>query len=571
LARVVLWKAVVTAALAALLAAPAASAQRALLMPGVTYDREVDFTSHGPVVVHVLRAPRPTGLYALKPVLSNDAVIGRERVTQMQRRVSASATVAGVNGDLFNWNVGYPSGMLMLNGVLASPPNPDRSSTGIAPDGTLRVERVRLAGTWQGTGQRRPLQLNKEPAPGGVTLYTPAWGPTTPPATETVELVLQQFPAAQPLRDLPGPVVQAKEGGATPIPPDGAVLVGRGTSGAGKLAAEAPLGTNVTVRLILTPDWSGIVDAVGGGPVLIQGGKPVFRADEGFTLEQLVPRQPRSAVGQTQDGRIILATIDGRRSGYSVGMTNFELALLMMRLGAYTSSALDGGGSATMAFDGKLLNRPSDPTGERAIAESLNLFYYGVFAPALPEDVISPNNDGIGDRQTLSYKIVRPSTVRARLIGPDGSEQVLDEGAKATLGTYRFPWAGPGAEGTWRFVVDATDDLGRASTADRTFSLNTTLATVRVETPTVTRRVPLRASFTLSRPAQVRSAILSATGGVVRALAPRSLPAGGQRVSWNGRNAYGSFVGAGRYQLRVTAQSEVGSVSQTVPFGFRRK
>jgi hypothetical protein len=571
LARVVLAKAVVTAALAALLAAPAAGAQRALLMPGVTYDREVDFTSHGPVAVHVLRGPRPTGLYALKPVLSNDAVIGRERVTQMQKRVSATATVAGVNGDLFNWNVGFPSGMLMLNGVLTSPPNPDRSSTGIAPDGTLRVDRVKLAGTWQGTGQRRPLVLNKEPAPGGVSLYTPTWGPTTPAATETVELVLQPFPASQPLRDLAGVVVQAKQGGATPIPPDGAVLVGRGASGAGKLAAEAPLGTTLTVRLILTPDWSGVVDAIGGGPVLIQAGKPVFRADEGFTLDQLVPRQPRAAVGQTQDGRIILATVDGRRPGYSVGMTNFELALLMMRLGAYTASALDGGGSATMAFDGKLLNRPSDPTGERPIAESLNVFYYGVYAPELPEAVVSPNGDGVAERQTLAYKIVRPSTVRARLVAPDGSEQVVDEGSKTTVGTYRFTWAGPGVEGTWRFVVDATDDLGRASTADRTFSLNMTLAALRVQTPTVTRRIPLRASFTLSRPAQVRSAVLSAKGAVVRTLPARNLPAGTHGLTWNGRNAYGSLVSTGRYQARVTAQNEVGSVSQTAAFGFRRR
>jgi hypothetical protein len=540
-------------------------------MPGVTYEREVDFTSHGPVVVHVMRGPRPTGLYALKPVLSNEAVVGRERVTQMQKRLSASVTAAGVNGDLFNWNVGYPSGMLMLNGVLASPPNPDRSSTGIAPDGTLRVERVRLAGTWQGTGQRRPLVLNKEPGGNGVALFTPAWGPTTPAATETVELVIQPFPAAQPLRELTGVVTLAKQGGATPIPPDGAVLVGRGATGAGRLAAEAPLGTNVTVRLILTPDWSGILDAIGGGPVLVQSGKAVFRADEGFTLDQLVPRQPRSAVGQTQDGRIIFATIDGRRPGYSVGMTNFELALLMMRLGAYTSSALDGGGSATMAFDGKLLNRPADPTGERAIAESLNLFYYGVYAPELPESVVSPNGDDVAERQALAYKIVRPSTVRARLVGPDGSEQVVDEGAKTTAGTYRFTWGGPGPEGTWRFVVDATDDLGRVSNAERTFSLNTTLAALRVETRTATRRVRFRASFTLARTAQVRAAIYSATGALVRALPARSLQAGAQRVTWNGRNAYGSFVHAGRYQVRVTAQNEVGTVTQSAPFGFRKR
>ena len=114
--------------------APAAVGQRSVLMPGVTYDREVSFTAHGPVVMHVLRAPRPTGLYALKPTLSNDVILGRERVTQMQRRLLTTATVVGVNGDMFSWTEGRPSGMLMLNTVLAAAPSPDRSSTGISPD-----------------------------------------------------------------------------------------------------------------------------------------------------------------------------------------------------------------------------------------------------------------------------------------------------------------------------------------------------------------------------------------------------------------------------------------------------
>jgi len=64
------------------------------LMPGVIYSRQVEFTAHGPVVLHVIAAPRPTGLYALKPILSNNAVLGRERVTSMERRVSGDATVA---------------------------------------------------------------------------------------------------------------------------------------------------------------------------------------------------------------------------------------------------------------------------------------------------------------------------------------------------------------------------------------------------------------------------------------------------------------------------------------------
>lgn len=562
---------VLLVALGALVAAPAAAGQRALLMPGVTYDREVEFTPHGPVVMHVLRAPRPTGLYALKPILSNGVIIGRERVTRMQRRVSPQATVAGVNGDLFAWASGQPSGLLMLSGVLASPPNPDRSSTGIAPDGTIRVERVRLAGRWQGSGQRWPLVLNREPPGGGVALYTPLWGPTTPARENSVEVVLQPFLPALPARDLAGPVVLAKEGGGTPIPPDGAVLVGRGVSGAGRLATEAPLGATVTVRLTLTPDWSALADAVGGGPVLVREGKPVFRHDEGFTMDQLVPRHPRSAVGQAADGRILLVTVDGRRPGYSVGMTSFELALALMRLGAVTASALDGGGSATMAFEGKLLNRPSDPTGERPVAESLNVFYYGVHAPAPPEGVVSPNGDGVAERQTLAYKIVRPSTVNARLVGPDGLEVPVDAGLKSTVGTYRFPWSAPGPEGTWRFVVDATDDLGRASTAERTFTLNSTLGFLRVPGGAfVAGRGALRATFTLSRPAQVRAAILTSAGAAVRTLPTRSLPAGPQSIIWNGRDGRGRVVHRGRYQVRVSAQSEVGTVALSAVFGVLR-
>ena len=563
------WKLLATAAVAAFVVAPPAGAQSTLLMPGVTYQREVEFTPHGPVVVHVVRAPRPTGLYALKPVLSNETIVGRERVTQMQRRLATSATMAGVNGDLFHWGIGHPSGMLMMNGILAAPPNPDRSSTGIGPDGTLRVERVRLNGTWQGAGQRRPIILNKTPGPNGVALFTPAYGATTPAAAETVEIVIRPFPAAQPLRDLVGTVVETKQGGGTPIPPDGAVLVGRGATGAGRLAAEAPLGSNVTVRLILTPDWSGYVDAIGGGPVLVRSGKPVFRANEVFTIAQLVPRHPRSAVGQTADGGIIFATVDGRRPGYSVGMTNFELALFMTRLGAYTASALDGGGSATMAFEGRLLNRPSDRGGERAVAESLNLFYYGVHVPDLAEVVVSPNGDNVAERQTFSYKLVRPSTVSARLIGPDGSVVPVDEGAKTAVGVYRFPpWTAPGPEGTWRFVVDATDDLGRASTAERSFSLNTTLGALSVRS--MRRKGTLRASFTLARPAQVRATVLTAAGATVRGLPARQRTAGTQSIAWNGRTAYGSRVRVGRYQLRVIATNEIGTVSLTAPFVVRR-
>ena len=560
------------------LAAPAAARSqgddRSLLMPGVSYTRDVEFTPHGPVVVHVLNAPRPGGLYGLKPVLSNDLIVGRETVTSMEKRASGGATVAGVNGDLFNFRDGHPSGVLMRNGVLDSPPLAERSSTAITADGTIRVDRARYIGYWRGTGQRRALNFNQPPGTNGVSLYTRSWAPTTPPFGNTTEAVLSGFPDARPNTDLTGTVVQTKTGGNTPIPPGGAVLVARGSS-ASKLVAEAPVGTTVTARLTFNVDWSAVTDAIGGGPVLLRAGKPVFRANEGFSAGQLAPRNPRTAVGQRADGRIILVAVDGRQPGYSVGMTNFELALTMMRLGCVTASGLDAGGSTTMAFDGELLNRPSDGS-ERPVAEALLVTYYGVYVPFAGTSVVSPNGDGVGERQTLAYKLVRQSNVSATLIAPDGSTRPVDSGDRAP-GTYRFTWPGTRpdgsveAEGKWRFNVSATDTTGQSSSADRLFTLNQTLANLTLNTTSTTLRAGLRGTVTLAHPAKVVVTIQTATGIIVRRLARGvDLQPGTYSYGWNGRRDSGARAFGGRYVFRVSATNEFGTVDLTKPFTARR-
>ncbi len=527
------------------------------LVPGVVFSRQVEFTGHGPVVINVITAPKPTGLYALKPVLSNEAILGRERVTSMQKRVSTDATVAGVNGDLFSLSDGHPTGGLIRGGILDSGPVDFRSTVGIDTEGVLHVERVRLAGTWQGSGQRRILGINEPPRPNRTTLYTRAWGARTPAENAGAQAIIQPFPATKPNTPLTGVVTQYVTGGNQPISPDGAVIVARGSQ-AGFLSTEAPQGARITVLLTLTPPWANVPDAIGGGPIIVRDGKPVFRSLEDFTTEQLAYRHPRTAVGQTADGRILLVAVDGAQPGYSTGLTNFELALTMMRLGCVTASALDSGGSTTMAFDGKLLNRPSDPGGERTVAEALTLFYYGVYAPALPARVLSPNADGVDDTQTFAYKLVRPSTVTATLSGPGGVVVPLDSGARAP-GVYKFDWTGAGQpEGAWTFRTVADDDLGRHSVADRQFALNNTLGFV---TTAVSHR-RLTGSFKLARPARVALRIETPGGGVVRTLATRSLPAGDGTISWQGR--------PGGYVFSATATNEIGAVELTAPFRLRR-
>ena len=110
-----------------------------------------------------------------------------------------------------------------------------------------------MIATWQGSSQRRPMTgLNQPAGPEGVSLFTSTWGSVTPPANDTIEVVLNSFPPVAPLTDLTGTVVAAKPASGTAIPPGGAVLVGRGAS-AGRLATEAQVGQQITVRLVLRP------------------------------------------------------------------------------------------------------------------------------------------------------------------------------------------------------------------------------------------------------------------------------------------------------------------------------
>src|SRR5207247_7920932 len=65
------------AIIVALVLAPPAAARPSELMPGVTYERILRWTSAGPIVMYVVTAPKPQGLYKLTALLSNGTIKGR--------------------------------------------------------------------------------------------------------------------------------------------------------------------------------------------------------------------------------------------------------------------------------------------------------------------------------------------------------------------------------------------------------------------------------------------------------------------------------------------------------------
>jgi Phosphodiester glycosidase len=561
-------------ALAAVVSVPPAGSATRQLWPGVTYEPGVQFTARGPVVINVIRGPRPGGLTTLEPVLSNETIVGRETLTVMQKRLATTATAAGVNGDYFTFATGRPSGILLRDGQLVTPPSTGRASAGVMTDGRLEVRRASFIGSWRGLTATRTIRgLNAPPTADGSALYTDAYGDETPAIPGSVAVVLFPFPAATPEVDLVAPVLEERvDGGSVAIPPGGAVLVARGLS-ATALTSEAPVGTSTTVRLSLRPAWPGLLAAIGGGPQLVRDGTALYRSGEVFSTQQLEPRAPRSAVGQLADGRIVLVAVDGRQPGYSIGLTNYELAQALVRLGAVTGMGLDSGGSTTMAFDGALLNRPSDGR-ERSISTALMFMYRGIFAPETPI-LVSPNGDGVSESPGLRYRVVRPSTVTLTLRGPAGTPPVTTTAAQLP-GTYpvAFPPAGTSAPapGRWSFTAKAVDEIGQTSQMSRSFVLDDTLGFLRAPrlraVPPEGRALPI--IWRLARPARVSVTILDARGTLVRRLLGGGrLDAGDQRLVWDGLGVNRRRL-AGTFAVRVVAASDVGRSELLAPLTLRK-
>jgi flagellar hook assembly protein FlgD len=298
-----------------------------------------------------------------------------------------------------------------------------------------------------------------------------------------------------------------------------------------------------------------MASAIGGGPLLVAAGKPVFRARESFGDPVLNNRSARSAVSQLSDGRILLVTVEGGGLAYSAGMTNYELAVALVRLGARTAMGLGSGTAAAMAFDGTLLTRAT----EQPVADALMLSYNGVYVAPPASATLSPNGDGIDDVQTFSYKLVRASQVTATVVGPDRSTHTLAQDTEQP-GVHTLTWDGAASvEGSWRFSVTATDDLGHTTTADRPFALNQTLGSLQV-TP---RSGGATATFQLAHAASVTVTVEKANGIVLATLLSKKLEVGPQSVTWTGHSSSG-------YRVRVVASNAIGKATLLSPLTTRR-
>jgi exopolysaccharide biosynthesis protein len=108
--------------------------------------------------------------------------------------------------------------------------------------------------------------------------------------------------------------------------------------------------------------------AVGGGPALLQNGE--IRITNGeemmFTGKAINDKHPRTAMGYTKDGKLIILAIQGR-SESGGGASLPQEAQILKDLGCVEALNLDGGGSSCMLVNGKETIKPSDKEGQRPV------------------------------------------------------------------------------------------------------------------------------------------------------------------------------------------------------------
>jgi len=121
---------------------------------------------------------------------------------------------------------------------------------------------------------------------------------------------------------------------------------------------------------------SGVLNTWSFGPALLDDGQIIdgiedVEVDTNFGNHSIQGNQPRTGIGIIDDNHFVFVVVDGRSTGYSRGVTMTEFAEIFQDLGATVAYNLDGGGSATMYFNGELVNNPLGEGDERGTSDIL--------------------------------------------------------------------------------------------------------------------------------------------------------------------------------------------------------
>ena len=342
------------------------------VIKGVRYREMRRFRSD----VYVLKVS-PNRIPRIDVSLSNDLLPGHEKTRNMAKRHRA---VAAINGD-FGTPSGRPSHTFAEDGDLK------QVSFAVAPTFAMRQDEtaVHMARPFETVtaAEHDDWPVDRwnfgEPGATEISAYTSVAGTLELPPANACSARLQPVGGRRWAPGMNGVAVDysvAEVGCATsafgaPLPGQ-VVLAGQPGTEGGTLVGSLSLGETVTLTWSI--GFPGVLDTVGGNPLLLENGAIAVAKP---CTTSICRRHPRTAIGVTPAGRILMVVVDGRRKD-SKGVTLVRLAKVMQGLRASFAINLDGGGSSTMVVRGrkgglKVVNRPSDGRQRRVSSSVLIL------------------------------------------------------------------------------------------------------------------------------------------------------------------------------------------------------
>ena len=347
--------------------------------PGIEYlqlvrGRKSDSETTGPWIINLLRIDLRQA--KLRMVHAMDEAVGLETVSSMAARYRA---IAAVNSGYFITTGTYRGdslGVGVLNGKLISEPYNNRASMGLIQKpgqqevvlGHLKFNAVLGAGR---TAKRLVNGFNRSRRENELIIFTPEFHRTTLTNPDGLELIVRR-----------GRVIERRDQeGSSVIPADGFVVSASGSARQWALD-NLTTGVRLDLKVTLTPVesaqaslWKQAASIIGGGPQLIKDGRvEITNAAEKILPSFVSDGHPRTAIAKLKSGQILLVTVDGRQPGESIGMSLTMLASLLLEFDATDAINLDGGGSTTMVIRDKIVNKPSDATGERPVSDAILVF-----------------------------------------------------------------------------------------------------------------------------------------------------------------------------------------------------
>lgn len=302
---------------------------------------------------------------------ANDNAIGTETTSSIAKRSNA---IAAINAGFFRLDrtpfAGDPVGLFMIDGTPLSEQTNERiqmiiNNTAARTDVRFARSKI-LQSITIGKESFEIVGINRERKPDDVVIYTPEFGATTQTSPEGIELVV-----------IKGVITSiADTVGNTVIPKNGYVISAAGSRRDAILVAARSSPTMTLVRkwIDLPTEFQkdrDRLDIVTGVPQLVRAGATDITWElEGSSQAFVDTRHPRTAVARLKDGKFLFITADGRTE-QSAGLGLRDLASYLLELGATDAINLDGGGSTTMFVNGKIINHPSDPQGERKVSDAL--------------------------------------------------------------------------------------------------------------------------------------------------------------------------------------------------------